>query len=261
VSVIAQYEGRLANNMFQYAFARILAARMGYALRAPRLLNVANDIAGEWNVQPEQVVSDGTDIDEICANKTPRRIICHGFFQQAKHYLPHRVEMRDWFACALNPLERDAGNVVFHVRTGDYRHYGWELPQDYYRRCAAEAKTQYPDAPCKIVTDDHTSSLRYIEVIRNRWPSASIQTNFGEAVALRDFNILLGAKAIVCANSTFSWMAAFLSHAERVWMPHNWQPWGKNNRYDKHKPIDTVHPTDLRTNLPGWTTVDLEGAA
>ena len=42
--------GRLGNNLFQYAFGRILAESMGYALRSPKISYFNNQIDLQGNV-------------------------------------------------------------------------------------------------------------------------------------------------------------------------------------------------------------------
>jgi hypothetical protein len=66
-------------------------------------------------------------------------------------------------------------------------------------------------------------------------------------------------RRIVLGNSTLAWWAAFVADAtyrRAVWMPHNFQPYGRAQEGDQHKKPGESYMSDLR--VPGWHVVDMD---
>jgi hypothetical protein len=89
------FHGRFGNNLFQYAFGRLLAERLGYALsgeiRDPAATwplpfpKTHDSVNGHCFLDPiEKVVSQRVDIDLIVARRFGRLIELEGYFQFAQ---------------------------------------------------------------------------------------------------------------------------------------------------------------------------------
>jgi hypothetical protein len=254
--VINKYYCRLGNQLFQYAFARILAEHFGYAMEVPPLLNLTNKLEGKRIESPVEIVKESgvrleipINSNAVLSNTTPRKIVLDGYFQQASIYEPHRDKIREWFKESLPPIE--SNSFVVHLRFGDYEKLGWTLPVSYYAEAAKRAQTVIGDTPCYIVTDDVRSLTPYISAMECLSPIVKAHED-----AITSLRRIIGAKYIICANSSFSWWGAFLSNAKKIWMPHNWQPWGISQTGDQYFKRGEVSPVDLRVYLPEFEIID-----
>lgn len=107
----------------------------------------------------------------------------------------------------------DDGHLVVNVRGGEildgkHKHYG-PIPITYYDRLVEE--TGLTPVFMGQIGDDYYGSL-----LKSRYPGAIIHTSKGP---MGDFQTIRNSKNIVVSISTFSWMAAWLSRADRIFMP------------------------------------------
>lgn len=116
------------------------------------------------------------------------------------------------------PTEIDAAgfderHLVINIRgseilSGKHKHYG-PLPFTYYDKLILETNT----IPVFMgqIGDDYFGAI-----LRDRYPNAIMMPSRG---AIEDFHVIRNSKNIVLSISTFSWMAAWLSQADRIFMP------------------------------------------
>ena len=125
--------------------------------------------------------------------------------------------------------------VGIHVRRGDYRSKPDchpVLPWEYYAHARQALGDHSGDGKYHVVSDD-------IGWCREWMPYAS---TYGSGDPADDFLSLAACRRILCANSTFSWWAAWLGRAERVTLPSPW--------------FGPALPHDTRDLLPpGWQWV------
>ncbi|OHB81173.1 MAG: hypothetical protein A2W31_05015 [Planctomycetes bacterium RBG_16_64_10] len=218
------------------------------------------ELDGARYESPVQEVSDFNNVPikpaVVLEDRRPRRIEMLGHWQQAALYAAHRDKVRAWFAPSLPRKQNAAGTIAVHVRIGDYACHGWLLPPAYYTFAVAQAKALCGNVRVMVATDDRANIGPYMEAIRAAHFQPQLLTH---SDGLDDFEWLMGARALVCSNSTFAWWAAFLGTPEYVWMPHNWQPWGIGQPGDGHLGVGAKYPSDFRFNAPGWHIVDMTG--
>jgi hypothetical protein len=137
-----------------------------------------------------------------------------GFWQNAyAYYLPNRETILGYFVEKATK-ETNKNDIVMHVRLGDYKRFGPRgtvLDPKYYWDCLA--KEQYADV--YILTDEPHDP--YIEQFRRK--NFIVRENTSER---DDFWFMAGFDRIVCGNSSYSWWAAFLSNATRIYTPSCW---------------------------------------
>jgi hypothetical protein len=103
--------------------------------------------------------------------------------------------------------------LLIHIRAGDvlhdvHPHYG-PLPHAYYERVISE--TGLRPVFCGQLDDNP-----YTTALRARFPDAEF---LQQGSVAEDFETLRAAANLVCSIGTFSWMAAWLSGADRVFLP------------------------------------------
>jgi len=250
--ITVEYNGRFANNVIQYCIGRIIAETLGYELRT---ININRDLAKVYKLSigygeerfpfqeyfpnaksriPGKAVTGGPivigendylSINDITAEivSADRPAIIRGFFQRSKYLLPYRDRIREW--CAIKPIEEY--QTVAHFRRGDYLNNAQDLPDSYYKAFCIDDFTipafgEFQERP--------VDGYRYV----------------GSNDAVKDFRTIMGARSIICSNSSFAWLAAFLStKAESVFIP----------RPQDGKYWSAISNQQLMCDLPGWELV------
>jgi hypothetical protein len=105
------------------------------------------------------------------------------------------------------------GHLVINIRGAeilDARHPDYPLiPIEFYRHIIERTGL-------RPVFMGQIDANPYMDEIRRTFPAAEFVPSRG---ALHDFALIRRAKNIVVCVSTFSWLAAFLSHAEKIILP------------------------------------------
>lgn len=147
-----------------------------------------------------------------------------GYWQSLEYFYPIaellRNELRQWLG-AVDPDPEPY--CAIHVRRGDYvtdagaaRTLG-ALPLDYYERSLHIMKerglTEF-----RVYTDDQRWA------VRNVLPLCDGVSMSASATALEDFRGIISGSAVILANSSFSWWAAFVGERENrpIIAPRKW---------------------------------------
>lgn len=255
--IIPEYFCKLGNQMFQYCWGRIIAEHFGYGFQAPALLNLPTDLPGKMYTDPVQVLCDLNEIpvdpESVFGITDPRRIELRGLFQQADKYAAHREKIKSWFAGSLTAQAVKEKTVGVHIRLGDYYTLGWHLPVVYYHR-AIESILGFNPNRCIVYSDGDGGILKaYLDGLLKYFPKLTVH----RGPPLETLESMMSCEFIVTGNSSFSWWAAFLSDANRVTFPYNWQPYGRSQTGDQLKPSGYLYPSDLRYYGEGWEIIDL----
>jgi len=209
--------GGLGNRMIQYLAALALGARVPDA----RLIKIH---LPEWGIQippePEQgarievVTSDRIPYDRLAAALTAGavdRVDIRTYDQRMENMLP----VRAYHGLFRGPPEIGTGpnELLCNIRQGeivDARHPDYVLvPIDFYAELVAQTGLepvfmgQLEDSP-------------YMQALHRRFPRARTIPSRGPEA---DFALIRASVNIVPAVSTFSWLAAWLSEAERIFLP------------------------------------------
>ena len=103
-------------------------------------------------------------------------------------------------------------NVSIHFRGGDFDNKS-RLGKEYYTKAISNFP---PNTSFKVFTNDK----EYFSKIVSEIDDLNLQYSESESVEV-DFIGLLNSDNIICSNSTFCLWAAFLSKADRIYMPEN----------------------------------------
>lgn len=141
-----------------------------------------------------------------------------GYFQTYKYYLNilhldniPKLELKkesEWFI-NLKKIMLSKPIIVIHIRRGDYNKVSSSmgmLGQDYYSEAIHQIRKTLPEGEFWIFSDDTNAAqqiLYGIEMDKCTWISPPTGTDAAESLVLMSFG-----KAIITANSSFSWWAA-----------------------------------------------------
>ena len=121
-------------------------------------------------------------------------------------------EPGDWFVAESDRLA-EAGAIALHVRWGDYlnlKHIYGEISPAYYRRALDLLERQFGDGrPVWLFSDDPGGASEFLS---GAIAIDHVAESPEQSTPLENLLLLSGASAVVGANSTFSWWAAFLGN-------------------------------------------------
>lgn len=228
--------GRFGNQLFQIASTIGIARKHGYDFAFPEWRNYDHmdrfgstedcDVQKYFvNKLPEapSIEFDNLEIPWGYSNTyVPDNVSLHGHMQSDKYFkhcideVRHYLKMKDEI-----PLP---DCTAIHLRRGDYDNaYHPIIDFEYYMK-AAEL------TPCKwfyIFSDSSEAACRLSIRLYQKF---GIETVIRTGDYLEDFNVMKKCSYFICANSTFSLMAAILSEApdKKIVCPSNWfgAAWG-----------------------------------
>lgn len=211
--------GNLGNRMIQYLAARALSARAGgVAISGAHFppFGIHHPFVPADGAACEVVTAPALDFPRLIAflrEGGRRRVDIRTYAQQVKNFLPV-AESRPIFAfqgAAFGGTGPD--ELMINVRQGDIldgHHPDYVLiPPEWYAELVLRTGKQ-------PVFMGQLEPSPYVAALRARFPAARFLPSRGP---MADFARLRASRHVVPAISTFSWLAAWLSEAETVFMP------------------------------------------
>ena len=202
--------GRLGNQLFQYAYLRSQANRLGVRYSCPTW--IGDDI---FNLnESNRVVSssacllsylepkENCGFNRCAVNVKDNTDVC-GFFQTPKYSSPQALK---WFKVPeRRVVASHAEYVGIHIRFGDYTNLAHVYPamtDSYYQQAFA----QFPHGKFLVFSDDLTMAKSRFAKFSN------LDINYYQGNSdLDDFFALASCGSHIICNSSFSWWAAYLS--------------------------------------------------
>lgn len=208
--VEVDYVGRLGNQLFTYATARIIAEALRYKLVAKPVAGFGgtyNVVSGAAYASPvERILRDDTfDLRAITTNNARRKIFIAAYCQNYAYLKNRADDIKSWYRQPPpeQPLDPDA--VVVQVRLTDFVHYKWAIAMDYYVRALDQ---NFSGRPVVVITDEPAHPCMRV--------LAAYNPVYASVSPLEDFRRMVAAKYLIIGTSTFAWWAAFLSKADVV---------------------------------------------
>lgn len=231
-----QMNGFIADNLFQYVVARILAEELGYALevahsrmqprknvpRLMQLLSLCHDapltIPGKIFNSPVDTTAlmghgefDGfhLDLEGMIRRRDDRKIMMAGYFQRYELLQPYKQRIRSWFeidACVMGH-DISSEDIVIHIRQGDFVIVGRAISLSFYTDLLDRLTFR------KLYICGFGLDAQVREAFA-RYAPIYVQ---GEPVD--DFRFMKGFNRMIQSTSGFSWWAGFLSQAEELYAP------------------------------------------
>ncbi len=230
------YNGRLGNNMFQYALGRIIAEIKGYELIAeplPIFKNTSQQVSGIYNDSNILYITNKNYIDFESIRQHDGGIVLAVWGQNYSYYEHYIDKIKYWFDITDNTQnyrrpEDDA--LVIHLRLEDYVSVGIVLDPK-------SIITQAQKINCKrgyIVTHDITHpQVEYFKKCGFKLFHKSI---------IDDFIFLKHSKNLIISQSTYSWWAGVLGDG------NVYVPWLDVNNRGSHWPVDPG-PDDINLKV------------
>jgi len=158
--------------------------------------------------------------------------VTRGYFQNYTYADNVQIELHRRLRTSnlfTNAFEARENRIAVHVRLGDYVSdkknqiiYG-EITPAYYRQAIEYLVENYKVRSVLIVSDDPARAFQRLSSEIQRIRGLSIELSSGGLI--EDFCAIASSRAIVLANSTFGWWAAWSAHTLRscpVIYPYPW---------------------------------------
>ena len=238
-----RYEGRLGNNLFQYCFGRVLSEELQCGLLAPPIdgfalvksthMGLASDIYERkislWQerMDAKLLIKENNKLSHICfselidllqlGNGTKLIDIEGGCFLHVPFYTNYFDKIRHQWLQIPDQYRLEGRDLTIHVRAGDI----W---QENVTRAPHESYCGLPFSFYQTIIEQQDWQKIYIVTEDAQDPMVcKLAYSYGASIvsgtAIEDFNFIKSSKNIVLAVSTFSWFAAFLSQARRIYYP------------------------------------------
>jgi hypothetical protein len=258
--------GRLANQLFQYAYVRLYALRHGLDAVFPpwkgQELFALDDQSCDGLALPELRFGPFNDEDRVLwdRDKPPIDIDLRGYFQEIPScWSQHRAFIRRMFT-----IRQEYGNIIdawyreqtlggrrtlvaIHIRRGDYRNFQdrsdlpWFrlVPEEWYLQWLRSIWQALRDPILYVATDEPDS---IVPVFREFSPvPLTVLPPTPLPRDIWDFEILRRADYLAICNSSFSRMASILaSPTQKCFYPSfetQWfapyEPWVDSNFWDR----------------------------
>jgi len=231
--ITVDYGGRTGNNMFQYAFARIIAERNELALKTEwpysRFIEATPCTSGEeYQGIPifirDLAVKDHNQLWHL-ENYKGKRVHIKGFFQNPMYYDSNKDLVKSIWK--TKPIQKRAStDIVIHLRVGDYMDKGLRsvINPNWHQLCLLKHLKMDPRRDnCKIyivIENSNDPILKYYNWMKPRIVSHPNPKD--------DFEFIRSFDNIICSNSSFCWWAAYLSEATKILTFEPWLQFPKN---------------------------------
>jgi hypothetical protein len=232
--------GRIGNQMFQYAALLGIAEKHGYEFCIPssnfndpscdhqlfevfELKNLKKEnIKKLYNVN--QIKESGFHFDYNLFETCPDNVDIFGYFQTEKYFLHAIDKIREDFTFKEDIIKdvndyrnqiKSSEVISLHIRRGDYLKYPWHgcCSLEYYEKALSLIDD---NLPVIIFSDDPEWCLQQQLFESDRFYVSEHNTNSFDMclMTLCDYHII--------ANSSFSWWGAWLSNSNVIYTPQRW---------------------------------------
>jgi hypothetical protein len=247
--VTVHWQGRLGNQLFEYAIGRILAEELGYKLNCQSL----NGFSATMDNVPgkeihSQISFTGQDLDLvfITTHKDKLGYILCGWFQRYEYYQPFKEKIKSWFnrdkkngSVILTPQD-----MVIHIRRTQLSavdsKINYVCENGFLKVGGDKVKFQSQlniqsgtviQANEDLLPFEYYSNILDGEIFKRLFiitdcphdPFLKLFDRYHPQIVsgdlMDDFNVLRSANRIVMSMSTFSWWGSFLSDATKIYMP------------------------------------------
>lgn len=228
MSIKINYCGRFGNNLFQYAAGIVVSELTNLKIQTSKIGHFeAYDINNKKNEIHNNEITIGQknllDIEQI---KNHKGSFClSGFFQDYRNFVNHKNLIKQNYSFKKIDIENNENSLCLHLRLTDYCDINFCLPNDFIIDTVNNLNYEVVN----IVSDDKSSNIvKYITKNLNKKVNI-VNTKNNE---WEDFVFIASSKNIFISMSTYSWWAAFLSDANKIFFPKSPKMYWNNQSSD-----------------------------
>lgn len=237
-----EIDGRLGNQMFQYAFALSIARQLKTkfflcSYHLPLLIHkyfilksfnfplnqlqnkVYQATEGKW----KRVEFDNQLLPFEQLSLIANSSIFKGYFQSEEYFFCIKNQIQEEFQIKkkfLKLFKRVANDhdfsdkIIIHYRGTDYLKSGFLLPGEYYSKCLNLLNIK--DEEVLVISDDPIAA-------KKAFPKENFKV-LKQKEPIIDFQIMMNARRVIISNSSFAWWACYLNKQpnKEILAPRNW---------------------------------------
>lgn len=257
ISLFGPEMGRLGNQIFQFALLFSLHKSKGYEIHLP--LNNGCQFWNCFDINNIKIFNyRNNDKLNICVEKngacnfdpsileSKDNTIFHGHFQSYLYFDKYKKELietlkfkNDIVQEGDSELHKFQDPISIHIRRTDYLsipHFGNLIETGYYETAIQNINN---NQDVLVFSDDVSFAKLYFKNKKNFHV-----INKNEYVSLY---MMTKCNNHIIANSTFSWMGAYLSNKENITCPHTW--WRSTHTYPNNTQRDITKKYWNRINV------------
>ena len=226
---ISNYQGRLGNHMFQFAWAKAVSLKLNKELSVPGIACDPEKDEGSLflkthflrHIKPsDKCINDFVEINDsnselpftrpdLFVNKSIKGT---GFFQNYHLFKAYKNEIKPYFE--LKTCSNMKNTLGIHIRLDDFPQQ-FRCPLEYYIKCIEQTSCDH----IRIFTDEPTHP--FITTLKSRFNNLTVDNSY-TCTGQNNFEVLSEMSScdeIVISKSSYSWWAAYLSNAQKVYFP------------------------------------------
>ena len=239
-------QGRLGNSFFQY-FCYLAVCMQNQRKYIEKNLYEINDI--HFNTSPLSIkILDPNAYEYRPIVINAKHVELKGFFQSYRYFDAYR--QRIFEVIKIRNPRIPKSDIALHIRQGDYFKVRWGiiLSVQYYLDALKLITSKYDrNLTCNIFYEKKGDTIgEYINQLIKNFPNIKFNHNINDN-PINEIIMMGDAENIIIANSSFSWMGAYLGEVKNVYCPEYWMGYKRME----------INYKDLY--LPEWNVIEDTG--
>jgi hypothetical protein len=211
--IYISYRGKLGNQMFQYALARILSQKFNQKIdtRPPKFFFIEDEKTKDFKIYQKNILVDDANFLEILEleNLNSTNIIISGYFQNKLFISKYCKKILELF----NINYENKKGIFLHYRLGDFENYkNRVVAHEYYIYCLDELLKKSNE---KVFISTDSLNHEKIKNLQKKYDAEIIVDTPENAII---YGLQFENK--ILSLGTFSWWIGFLGNQNNVYCPN-----------------------------------------
>jgi hypothetical protein len=238
MSIRIHYKGRFGNNLFQFAVAMIISEMKNLQINARKVGHFSPlDINKnkEYNDSSELTIGQTNLIDFDAIKKHNGGFYLDGFFQDYRNFVNHKNIIKENYSFEKIHIQNNDESLCIHLRLTDYLDYSFALPNDFVIE-----SINHLNYPILNIVSDSKFDKNIAHIINKINKSIKVNVVEPKNNEWEDFLFIASSKNIFMSMSTYSWWAAFLSDADKIFFPKSPKIYWSNSNHPDAVSLDVT---------------------